>query len=90
MDAGVKVFRVDNPHTKPIAFWEWLIAEVHARDRGVQLLQQRDAVADLAAVRRVEEREVLDVAEAERLHLQDHGREARAQDLGLGERGRSS
>jgi starch synthase (maltosyl-transferring) len=25
---GVKVFRVDNPHTKPIAFWEWLIAEV--------------------------------------------------------------
>lgn len=26
---GVKVFRVDNPHTKPIPFWEWLIAEVH-------------------------------------------------------------
>jgi starch synthase (maltosyl-transferring) len=25
---GVTVFRVDNPHTKPIAFWEWLIAEV--------------------------------------------------------------
>ena len=25
---GVQVFRVDNPHTKPIAFWEWLIAEV--------------------------------------------------------------
>jgi starch synthase (maltosyl-transferring) len=25
---GVRVFRVDNPHTKPIAFWEWLIAEV--------------------------------------------------------------
>jgi starch synthase (maltosyl-transferring) len=24
----VKIFRVDNPHTKPIAFWEWLIAEV--------------------------------------------------------------
>jgi starch synthase (maltosyl-transferring) len=24
----VTVFRVDNPHTKPIAFWEWLIAEV--------------------------------------------------------------
>ena len=24
--AGVKVFRVDNPHTKPFAFWEWLIA----------------------------------------------------------------
>jgi starch synthase (maltosyl-transferring) len=25
---GVTVFRVDNPHTKPFAFWEWLIAEV--------------------------------------------------------------
>jgi starch synthase (maltosyl-transferring) len=25
---GVKVFRVDNPHTKPIAFWRWLIDEV--------------------------------------------------------------
>ena len=26
---GVRVFRVDNPHTKPFAFWEWLIASVH-------------------------------------------------------------
>lgn len=26
---GVRTFRVDNPHTKPTAFWEWLIAEVH-------------------------------------------------------------
>ncbi|MEO5832924.1 MAG: alpha-1,4-glucan--maltose-1-phosphate maltosyltransferase [Nakamurella sp.] len=26
---GVTVFRVDNPHTKPVDFWEWLIAEVH-------------------------------------------------------------
>ncbi len=25
---GVRVFRVDNPHTKPFAFWEWVIAEV--------------------------------------------------------------
>ena len=25
---GVKTFRVDNPHTKPFAFWEWVIAEV--------------------------------------------------------------
>jgi starch synthase (maltosyl-transferring) len=28
IDHGVRVFRVDNPHTKPVAFWEWLIAEV--------------------------------------------------------------
>ena len=27
---GITVFRVDNPHTKPINFWEWLIAQVHA------------------------------------------------------------
>ncbi len=27
---GILVFRVDNPHTKPMPFWEWLIAEVRA------------------------------------------------------------
>jgi starch synthase (maltosyl-transferring) len=27
-DEGVRVFRVDNPHTKPFRFWEWLIARV--------------------------------------------------------------
>jgi starch synthase (maltosyl-transferring) len=27
---GVKLFRVDNPHTKPLPFWEWLIREVHS------------------------------------------------------------
>ena len=27
---GVTVFRVDNPHTKPLPFWEWLIADVRA------------------------------------------------------------
>ena len=27
---GIRVFRVDNPHTKPMPFWEWLIAEVRA------------------------------------------------------------
>lgn len=28
VDNGVKTFRVDNPHTKPTVFWEWVIAEV--------------------------------------------------------------
>jgi starch synthase (maltosyl-transferring) len=28
IERGVRVFRVDNPHTKPIRFWEWLIAEI--------------------------------------------------------------
>ncbi|MFV1996145.1 MAG: maltotransferase domain-containing protein, partial [Verrucomicrobiales bacterium] len=30
VDQGVLIFRVDNPHTKPFAFWEYLIAEVRA------------------------------------------------------------
>ena len=29
VDAGVTVFRVDNPHTKPFEFWRWLIENVH-------------------------------------------------------------
>lgn len=29
IDQGVRIFRVDNPHTKPIPFWEWVIAEVN-------------------------------------------------------------
>ncbi len=28
VEQGVRIFRVDNPHTKPFPFWEWLIAEV--------------------------------------------------------------
>ena len=31
VERGITVFRVDNPHTKPAPFWEWLIAEVRAR-----------------------------------------------------------
>lgn len=30
-DKGVKIFRVDNPHTKPFPFWEWMLGEVRAR-----------------------------------------------------------
>jgi len=37
---GVKVFRVDNPHTKPLPFWAWLIAEVHRVDRDVIFLSE--------------------------------------------------
>src|SRR5437667_2058111 len=31
VDRGVRIFRVDNPQTKTFGFWEWMIAEVHAR-----------------------------------------------------------
>lgn len=37
---GVKIFRVDNPHTKPLQFWEWLIAEVNAADPDVIFLAE--------------------------------------------------
>ena len=30
-EQGVRIFRVDNPHTKPVEFWEWLIREVQDR-----------------------------------------------------------
>ena len=30
-ELGVRTFRVDNPHTKPLPFWEWMIHEVQAR-----------------------------------------------------------
>jgi starch synthase (maltosyl-transferring) len=40
VDCGVKVFRVDNPHTKPFAFWAWLIERVHAVDRDVVFLAE--------------------------------------------------
>ncbi|WP_363365916.1 MULTISPECIES: alpha-1,4-glucan--maltose-1-phosphate maltosyltransferase [unclassified Microbacterium] len=37
---GVKIFRVDNPHTKPLQFWEWLIATVNADDPDVIFLAE--------------------------------------------------
>jgi starch synthase (maltosyl-transferring) len=40
VECGVKVFRVDNPHTKPAPFWEWLIQQVHAVDRDVIFLAE--------------------------------------------------
>jgi len=30
LDQGISIFRVDNPHTKPLPFWEWCIGEVKA------------------------------------------------------------
>jgi starch synthase (maltosyl-transferring) len=37
---GVKIFRVDNPHTKPVSFWERLIAEVNQRHTEVIFLAE--------------------------------------------------
>lgn len=37
---GVKLFRVDNPHTKPLPFWEWLIADVRKAHPDVVFLSE--------------------------------------------------
>jgi starch synthase (maltosyl-transferring) len=40
MDHGVRIFRVDNPHTKPLRFWEKLLAEIRATDPDVLFLAE--------------------------------------------------
>ncbi len=40
IDKGVKTFRVDNPHTKPVTFWEWVIGEVHREHPEVVFLSE--------------------------------------------------
>ena len=40
VDLGVTTFRVDNPHTKPVDFWHWLIAKVHETDPDVVFLAE--------------------------------------------------
>jgi starch synthase (maltosyl-transferring) len=40
VDQGVEIFRIDNPHTKPLPFWEWLIGEVHKRNSNVIFLAE--------------------------------------------------
>jgi starch synthase (maltosyl-transferring) len=40
VDQGVRIFRVDNPHTKPFAFWEWVIAQVRDRHPEVIFLSE--------------------------------------------------
>lgn len=40
VDNGIKIFRVDNPHTKPFPFWEWLIEEVNQYDPDVLFLSE--------------------------------------------------
>jgi starch synthase (maltosyl-transferring) len=40
IEQGVKIFRVDNPHTKPFRFWEWLIREIQLRDPEIIFLAE--------------------------------------------------
>ncbi|MBB3444340.1 maltotransferase domain-containing protein [Rhizobium sp. BK379] len=40
VEEGVRLFRVDNPHTKPFPFWEWLIGDIRARRPDVVFLSE--------------------------------------------------
>lgn len=40
IDNGIKIFRIDNPHTKPILFWQWIITEVHKKDPDIIFLSE--------------------------------------------------
>ena len=40
MSHGVRIFRVDNPHTKPVAFWAWVMQQIRATDPDVLFLAE--------------------------------------------------
>ena len=40
IEQGVRTFRVDNPHTKPFAFWEWVIGRLKAKHPDLVLLSE--------------------------------------------------
>ena len=40
VDQGVRIFRVDNPHTKPLPFWHWMIADIQSRHPDVLFLAE--------------------------------------------------
>jgi starch synthase (maltosyl-transferring) len=40
IEAGIRTFRVDNPHTKPLPFWRWLIADIRSRHPEVLFLSE--------------------------------------------------
>jgi len=54
IERGIRIFRVDNPHTKPLAFWEWVIPEVRGRQPDTLFLAEAftrpKVMAALAAV----------------------------------------
>ncbi|WP_405060664.1 DUF3416 domain-containing protein [Kribbella sp. NBC_01505] len=54
IDKGVTVFRVDNPHTKPVNFWEYLLGEIRKSDPDVVFLSEaftrRPMMRELAKV----------------------------------------
>ncbi|MGY1812022.1 alpha-1,4-glucan--maltose-1-phosphate maltosyltransferase [Blastococcus sp. SYSU D00820] len=76
--AGVKVFRVDNPHTKPLNFWHWLIWEVKKTDPDVLFLAEaftRPAMMHQLARLGFTQSYTYFTWRTERGELEDYGRE---------------
>ncbi|MBW8765259.1 MAG: alpha-1,4-glucan--maltose-1-phosphate maltosyltransferase [Geodermatophilales bacterium] len=81
MDAGVRIFRVDNPHTKPLNFWNWLIWEVKKTDPDVLFLAEaftRPAMMHQLAKLGFTQSYTYFTWRTERGELEDYGRELAA------------
>ena len=82
IEAGVKIFRVDNPHTKPLNFWHWLIWEVKKTDPDVLFLAEaftRPAMMHQLARIGFTQSYTYFTWRTERGELEDYGRELAAQ-----------
>jgi starch synthase (maltosyl-transferring) len=81
IEAGVKIFRVDNPHTKPLNFWHWLIWEVKKTDPDVLFLAEaftRPAMMHQLARIGFTQSYTYFTWRTERAELEDYGRELAA------------
>ncbi|MFW3169402.1 alpha-1,4-glucan--maltose-1-phosphate maltosyltransferase [Geodermatophilus sp. CPCC 206100] len=81
MDAGVRIFRVDNPHTKPLSFWHWLIWTVKETDPDVLFLAEaftRPAMMHQLARIGYTQSYTYFTWRTERGELEDYGRELAA------------
>jgi starch synthase (maltosyl-transferring) len=81
MAAGVRIFRVDNPHTKPLNFWHWLIWEVKRTDPDVLFLAEaftRPAMMHQLARIGFTQSYTYFTWRTERGELEDYGRELAA------------
>jgi starch synthase (maltosyl-transferring) len=78
MSHGVRIFRVDNPHTKPVAFWETLLAELRETDPDVIFLSEaftRPAMMQLLACLGFSQSYTYFTWRNERYELEDYLRE---------------
>jgi starch synthase (maltosyl-transferring) len=81
VDAGVRIFRVDNPHTKPLNFWHWLIWEVKRTHPDVLFLAEaftRPAMMHQLARIGFTQSYTYFTWRTEREELEDYGRELAA------------